>query len=76
MTMLSEKFDAYGEVLPAAARDGREAGRTASALLGRAGRLVFWLLVFVIVGARVMWYPATPTFDAGVASTPKQAVTR
>jgi len=74
--MLTEKFDAYGEVSPAAARDAREAGRTASALLGRIGQVVFWLLVVVIVAARVIWYPATPAFDVGNASTPKQAITR
>jgi len=76
MTMLTEKFDAYGEVLPAAARDGRETGRTASAVLGRVGKLAFWLLVVVIVAARVIWYPAAPAFDVGSASTPKQAITR
>ena len=72
--MLTEKFDAYGEVLPAAARDGREAGRTA--VLGRVGQAVFWLLVVAVVAARVAWYPATPVFDASSASTPKHAVTR
>lgn len=76
LTMLTEKFDAYGEVSPAAARDAREACRTASAMLGRVGQLVFWLLVIVIIVARVIWYPATPTFDVGSASTPKQAITR
>jgi hypothetical protein len=76
MTMLTEKFDAYGEVLPAAARGGREAGRTASAVLGRVGQAVFWLLVVAVVAARVVWYPATPAFDVGSASTPKHTVTR
>jgi hypothetical protein len=76
MTMLTEKFDAYGEVLPAAPRDGRETGRTASAVLGRVGQLVFWLLVIAVVAARVIWYPTTPAFDAGIASAPKQAITR
>ena len=74
--MLTEKFDAYGEVSPAAARDGREAGRTASAVLARVGQLSFWLLVIIIVAARVIWYPAPPAFDAGSASTPEQVVTR
>jgi len=36
--MLTEKFDAYGEVLPAAAR---ESSRTASAVLGHIGQFVF-----------------------------------
>jgi hypothetical protein len=76
MTMLTEKFDAYGEVSAATARDRREAATTASAALGRAGQVAFWLLVIVIVSARIIWYPATPAFDVGSAGEPKHAVTR
>jgi hypothetical protein len=45
-------------------------------VLGRVGKLAFWLLVVVIVAARVIWYPAAPAFDVGSASTPIQAITR
>ena len=45
MTMLTEKFDAYGDVLPDVARDEREAAKTASAVLSRIGQYAFWLLV-------------------------------
>ena len=55
--MLTKKFDAYGEVLPDAARSEREAGGTASAVLSRVGQYVFWLLVFIIVSARIMYFP-------------------
>jgi hypothetical protein len=74
--MLTEKFDAYGEVLPDAARDGREAANGASRVLGRVGQYVFWLLVVVIVSARIIYYPATPTFEVGSATDLKQTVTR
>jgi hypothetical protein len=75
-TMLTEKFDAYGEVLPDAARDSREAANGTSRVLGRVGQYVFWLLVVVIVSARVIYYPATPAFQVGSATDPIQAVTR
>ena len=74
--MLIEKFDAYGEISPVLARDTREPARPASATLSRAGQAVFWLLVVIIVSARIIWYPATPAFDIGSASEPKHAVTR
>jgi hypothetical protein len=74
--MLTEKFDAFGEVLPDVVRDKREAGTTASAALSRIGQYVFWLLVIVIVSARIIYYPASPSFEVGSASEPKQVVTR
>jgi hypothetical protein len=75
--MLTEKFDAYGEVLPeAVTRAKREPGRTASALLSRVGQCGFWLLVFLIVAARIIYSPASPAFDVGTATDVKQAVTR
>jgi hypothetical protein len=74
--MLTDKFDAYGEALPDAARGKREAAKTASVALGRVGQYVFWLLVVVIVSARILMYPATPVFEVGSATTSKQAVTR
>jgi hypothetical protein len=74
--MLTEKFDAYGEVLPDAARGNREAARSASAVLSRIGQSLFWLLVVVIVSARIIYYPASPAFVVGSASESKHAVTR
>jgi len=74
--MLTDKFDAYGEVLPQAARGKRDAGRPVSAVLSRVGQYVFWLLVVVIVSARVIYYPANPRFEVGSASDPKQVMTR
>jgi hypothetical protein len=74
--MSTEKFDAYGELLPGAARDHREAAKPASVFLGRLGQYVFWLLVVMIVSARIIYYPATPAFQVGSATDPVQAVTR
>ncbi len=61
--MLGEKFDAYGELLPDLARDGREAASAPSAMLNRIGQYVFWLLVIVIVSARIIYYPANRVFE-------------
>lgn len=74
--MLTEKFDAYGEVLPDAVRGEREAVRGASVILGRFGQYVFWLLVVVILSARIMFYPASPAFEIGSAGDPKHEVMR
>lgn len=76
--MSTEKFDPYGEVSPDTARENRRAARieSASVALDRAGRLAFWLLVVVIVSARVIWYPTAPAFEAGSASEPQQVVMR
>jgi hypothetical protein len=73
--MLVDKFDAYGEELPDAARGKREAD-AASATLSRVGQYAFWLLVVVIVSVRILMYPAAPAFDVGSAAAPKQTVTR
>jgi hypothetical protein len=54
--MLARKFDAYGEVLPEAA-GAREQASTASAFLSRIGQYAFWLLVLVIVFARILYHP-------------------
>ena len=73
--MPTEKFDAYGEVLPDASRAMREA-TSAATVLGRVGRYAFWLLVVVIVSVRILMYPATPSFEVGSAAASKQTVTR
>jgi hypothetical protein len=73
--MATEKFDAYGEVLPDASR-GRRDAVSASTALSRIGQYVFWLLVVVIVSVRILIYPATPAFDVGTATASKQTVTR
>ena len=74
--MLTEKFDAYGEVLPQAARGKREAAKSGSALLSRIGQAVFWLLVITIVSARIIYHPGAPAFEVGTATDVKQAVAR
>ncbi|MGC2813206.1 MAG: hypothetical protein WA303_22925 [Bradyrhizobium sp.] len=76
--MLTEKFDPYGEVSPATARENRKAARieSASVALDRAGQVAFWLLVVVIVSARVIWYPAAPRFEVGSTSEPSPMVMR
>jgi hypothetical protein len=74
LAMLTEKFDAYGEVLPDGARNKRDAA--APVVLGRIGQCVFWLLVIIIVSTRVLYYPAVPAFELGGASDAKHAVLR
>ena len=74
--MLIEKFDAYGDVLPDAARGKREAVTTASGVLSRIGQYVFWLLVVVIISARVIHYPASPASEFPNASEPRPSATR
>ena len=74
--MLTEKFDAYGDVLPDAAGGQPETANAASAMLGRVGQYAFWLLVIIIVSVRIIHYPAAPAFQAGTASDVKHAVTR
>jgi hypothetical protein len=74
--MRIEKFDAYGEVLPDAGRGMREAAGTASGVLGRIGQSVFWLLVVIIVSARVIYYPASPASEFPGASESRPSATR
>jgi hypothetical protein len=74
--MLTEKFDAYGEVLPDAAGGQPETETAGSALLGRVGQYAFWLLVVIIVSVRIIYYPASPAFQVGTATGVKHAVTR
>ena len=72
--MLTEKFDAYGEALPDAARSKRAAAGPASAVLSRIGQSLFWLLVVVIVSARIIYFPASPASVVGSASEPKHTI--
>jgi hypothetical protein len=74
--MLIDRFDAYGEILPKVSEGKDEAARTASAVLGRIGQYAFWALVTVIIAARIIYYPATPNFEVGSASDPKQIIAR
>jgi hypothetical protein len=74
--MLTEKFDAYGEAFPDAARATGEAATNTPAVLSRIGQFVFWLLVVIIVSARIIYYPATPAFDVGSASELQHTATR
>ncbi|QWG19837.1 hypothetical protein KMZ68_08445 [Bradyrhizobium sediminis] len=73
---MTEKFDAYGEVLTDAAGGKPETARAASAMPGRVGQYLFWLLVVIIVSVRVIYYPAAPAFEVGTATDVKPAVTR
>lgn len=74
--MLTEKFDAYGEVLPDAAGGKSETATAASSMPGRIGQYAFWLLVVVIVAVRIIYYPGAPAFGVGAAADLKHAVTR
>jgi hypothetical protein len=72
---MTEKFDAYGEVLP---EGERESASHASAMINRVGQSVFWLLVVMIVSARILFYPLNmgPAFDVGSAPAVNQVATR
>ena len=58
-----ENFDAYGEVLPDNARSKVEVSKKASAVFNRIVQYIFWLLVVVIVLARIFYFSASPTFE-------------
>ena len=74
--MLTEKFDAYGEVLPDAAGGQPETATAASAMLRGGDRNIFWVLVVIIVSVRIIYYPAAPAFQVGASANDKHAVTR
>jgi len=74
--MLTEKFDAYGDVLPDAAGGKPEPATAASTLLGRVGQYAFWLLVVIIVSVRIINYPAAPAFEVGTSTDVKHAIRR
>jgi hypothetical protein len=64
MAILAENFDAYGDALPTVMLSAHVSRKTASATFNRVGQIAFWLLVVVIVSARVIWYPAAQSFGA------------
>ena len=66
LAMLTEKFDAFGEPVPL--RSENEASSHPSGNVGRIGLCLFWLVVLVIVAARITYYPATPAFEVSSAS--------
>ena len=76
MAMLTQKFDAYGGVLPDVVRDRREAAKTASVVVSRIGQYAFWLLVIIIVSARIIYYPASPASEFRGAGAAVHAATR
>lgn len=56
--MLVGKFDPYGEALPDDGPRKTYITKVTAAFLSRAGQLVFWMLVIVIVGVRVRYFSA------------------
>ena len=74
--MLTEKFDAFGEAMPNALGNKCEAPSSASRIVGRIGRWLFWLLVVMILAARISYYPATPAFEVSSAAGPSTALLR
>jgi hypothetical protein len=74
-TMLIEKFDAYGEVLPDAAGASPKRQRLRRRCSVGSGQYAFWLLVVIIVSMRIVYYPA-PAFEVGAATDVKHAATR
>jgi hypothetical protein len=79
ITMLTDKFDAFGEAVPDALCSTREAPSSASRIVGRIGRCVFWLLVVAIVFARITYYPASsypaiPAFEVSGVTNPGHAL--
>lgn len=69
-----ENFDAYGERLPDSVRSTIEVSESGSAL-SRIGQGIFWVLVVVIVLARVFYFTG-PVFQASDAQGTKTEVAR
>jgi hypothetical protein len=61
-SLLGEKFDPYGEVLPGGTDDGVGSSGATSARLARAGQIAFWVIVAVVVFARMTYFPAGSYF--------------
>ena len=45
-------------------------------ILGRIGQSVFWLLVVIIISARVIYYPASPASEFPSASQSRSSAIR
>jgi hypothetical protein len=60
-SMLTEKFDPFGESFPANPDD--KAGLSGmTSVLGRFGQFAFWALVVIVVVARIKYFSAGPYF--------------
>jgi len=59
--MSTEYFEPYGEHLPAF-RPARRKPPSASVVLSTVGQFSFWLLVVVIVSARIAYFSPAPSF--------------
>jgi hypothetical protein len=64
--MSTEHFEPYGEILPEL-RPGRRKRPTASVVLSAVGLYSFWLLVVVIVFARIAYFSPVPSFSTHAA---------
>jgi hypothetical protein len=69
------QLDASSERLANAGRDKREAS-TAPAGRARIGQYAFWLLIVVIVSARMLYHPAPTAFEVGNVTDPKHTIAR
>ena len=65
--MSIQEFEPYGEPLPGAASDERQPN-AASVILSAVGQYTFWLLVVVIVLARIWYFSPAPLFPASPVS--------
>lgn len=61
--MSNEQFEPYGESLPEFGPRRREQPTATSAVLGAVGQYMFWLLVVVIVFARIAYFSPAPSFS-------------
>lgn len=59
--MLTDKFDPYGEMLPANPDDKTGLSAMAS-VISRFGQIAFWALVVIVVVARVKYFSAGAYF--------------
>jgi hypothetical protein len=66
--MSTETFEPYGEPLPELG-SGTRAQPKVSAILSAVGQYSFWLLVIVIVCARIAYFSPAPSFPAAVLAS-------
>lgn len=60
--MLVERFDPFGEVLPSGTEDRVGSSGVTSGRLARVGQIAFWVIVAVVVFARMTYFPAGSYF--------------